>query len=228
MIGFDLFEGFVCIDVVGQVVLGVVLLWECKMLQMWIFKFCYDVKWSNGQLVMVVDFVYLWQCFVDLKMGLKYMIFVEFIKNLKDIIVGKVVLLMFGVCVVDLYMFEVMIDVFVVFFFELIVMVLFVLVNKDVVVKFGDVWMCLGNIVSNGVYQFVDWQLNNCIVVMKDVKYWNVLKVVINKVMYLLIESDEIVMCMYQVGQIDYSYLILLGIFQQVSKQFGVELCLGL
>ena len=46
----------------------------------------------------------------------------------------------------------------------------------------------------NGAYQLVDWQPNNRIVVTKDAKYWNAPKVVINKVTYLPIESDETAM----------------------------------
>ena len=97
---------------------------------------------------------------------------------------------------VDPYTLEVTTDVPVAFFPELTAMAPLVPVNKDVVAKFGDAWTRPGNIVSNGAYQLVDWQPNNRIVVTKDAKYWNAPKVVINKVTYLPIESDETAMRM--------------------------------
>ena len=99
---------------------------------------------------------------------------------------------------VDPYTLEVTTDVPVAFFPELTAMAPLVPVNKDVVAKFGDAWTRPGNIVSNGAYQLVDWQPNNRIVVTKDAKYWNAPKVVINKVTYLPIESDETAMRMYR------------------------------
>ncbi|AOJ19991.1 MULTISPECIES: peptide ABC transporter substrate-binding protein [Burkholderia cepacia complex] len=227
-IGLDLFEGLARIDAAGQVVPGVALSWERKTPQTWIFKLRHDAKWSNGQPVTAADFVYSWQRLVDPKTGSKYTILVEFIKNSKDIIAGKAAPTTLGVRAVDPYTLEVTTDVPVAFFPELTAMAPLVPVNKDVVTKFGDAWTRPGNLVSNGAYQLVDWQPNNRIVATKDAKYWNASKVVINKVTYLPIESDETAMRMYQAGQIDYSYSIPSGIFQQVSKQFGAELRPGL
>ncbi|WP_175778726.1 peptide ABC transporter substrate-binding protein [Burkholderia anthina] len=227
-IGLDLFEGLARIDAAGQVVPGVAQSWERKTPQTWVFKLRHDAKWSNGQPVTAADFVYSWERLVDPKTGSKYTILVEFVKNSKDIIAGKAAPTTLGVRAIDPYTLEVTTDVPVAFFPELTAMAPLAPVNKDTVTKFGDAWTRPGNIVSNGAYQLVDWQPNNHIVIAKDAKYWNAPKVVINKVTYLPIESDETAMRMYQAGQIDYSYSIPSGIFQQVSKQFGGELRPGL
>lgn len=227
-IGLDLFEGLARIDAAGQIVPGVAQSWERKTPETWIFKLRRDAKWSNGQPVTAADFVYSWQRLADPKTGSKYTILVEFVKNAKDIIAGKAAPSTLGVRAVDPYTVEVTTDAPVAFFPELTAMAPLAPVNKDVVAKFGDAWTRPQNMVSNGAYSLVDWQPNSRIVIAKDAKYWNAGKVVVNKVTYLPIESDETAMRMYQAGQIDYSYSIPSGIFQQVSKQFGGELRPGL
>ena len=199
-IGLDLFEGLARIDAAGQIVPGVAQSWERKTPETWVFKLRRDAKWSNGQPVTAADFVYAWQRLVDPKTGSKYTILVEFVKNSKQIIAGKAAPSTLGVRAVDPYTLEVSTDVPVAFFPELTAMAPLVPVNKDTVTKLGDAWTRPGNIVSNGAYQLVDWQPNNRIVITKDAKYWNAPKVVINKVTYLPIESDETAMRMYQAG----------------------------
>ncbi|ANJ86807.1 peptide ABC transporter substrate-binding protein [Pandoraea oxalativorans] len=223
-IGLDLFEGLTRIDADGQVVPGVAKSWERKTSLTWSFTLRHDAKWSNGEPVTAVDFVYAWQRLVDPRTGSKYTILVEFMKNAKDIIAGKAAPSTLGVRAIDAFTLEVTTDVPVAFFPELTAMAPLAPVNRNVIAKFGVSWTRPGNLISNGAYQLSDWQPNHRIVMTKSAKYWNAPHVVINKVTYLPIESDETAMRMYQAGQIDYSYSIPSGLFPQLSKQFGGEL----
>ncbi|PRE81467.1 peptide ABC transporter substrate-binding protein [Burkholderia gladioli] len=227
-IGLDLFEGLARIDADGKLVPGVAQSWEHPSPDTWLFKLRHDAKWSNGQPVTAADFVYAWQRVVDPKTGSKYTILVEFIKNAKAVIAGKQPPSALAVRAVDPYTLEVKTENPVAFFPELTAMAPLVPVNKDDVTKFGDAWTRPQNIVSNGAYKLVDWQPNNRILATKNDKYWNTGKVVIKNVTYLPIESDDTAMRMYQSGQIDYTYSIPAGVFNQVSKQFGKELRPGL
>ncbi|WP_323119044.1 peptide ABC transporter substrate-binding protein [Burkholderia alba] len=227
-IGLDLFEGLARIGADGQVVPGVAQSWEHKAPDTWVFKLRHDAKWTNGQPVTAADFVYAWQRVVDPKTGSKYTILVEFIKNAKAIIAGKQPPSALAVRAVDPYTVEVTTEVPVSYFPELTAMVPLAPVNKDAVAKFGDAWTRPKNIVTNGAYSLVDWQPNNRILITKNDKYWNARNVVVKNVTYLPIESDETAMRMYQSGQIDYTYSIPAGVFNQVNKQFGPELRQGL
>ncbi|WDD91167.1 peptide ABC transporter substrate-binding protein [Burkholderia sp. FERM BP-3421] len=227
-VSLDLFEGLTRIAADGSVVPGVAQSWERKTPETWVFKLRRDAKWSNGQPVTAADFVYAWQRVADPKTGSKYTILIEFVKNATDIIAGKQPVSNLGVRAVDPYTLEVTTTVPVAYFPELTAMVTLVPINKDVVTRLGDAWTRPKNMVSNGPYTLVDWQPNNRIVAAKSDKYWNARNVVIRKVTYLPIESDDTAMRMYQSGQIDYTYSIPAGVIKQVSTQFGKELRQGL
>ena len=226
-IGLDLFEGLTRISASGAVVPGVAESWTRTAPDTWVFKLRHDAKWSNGQPVTAADFVYAWQRVLDPKTGSKYTILLEFVKGAKTILAGKAPLTSLAARAVDPYTLEVKTEVPAAFFTELTAMPAMAPVNKATVDKFGDSWTRPGNLVSNGPYTLTDWEPNNRIVLVKDNSYWNAQHVVITKVTYMPVESDETAMRMYQSGQIDYTYSIPSGIYTQVSKQFGKELQTG-
>jgi oligopeptide transport system substrate-binding protein len=226
-IGLDLFEGLTRISASGAVVPGVAESWTRTAPDTWVFKLRHDAKWSNGQPVTAADFSYSWQRVLDPKTGSKYTILLEFVKGAKAILAGKAPLTSLAARAVDPYTLEVKTEVPTAFFTELTAMPAMAPVNKATVDKFGDSWTRPGNMVSNGPYALNDWEPNNRIVLVKDNNYWNAQHVVITKVTYMPVESDETAMRMYQSGQIDYTYSIPSGIYAQVSKQFGKELQTG-
>ncbi len=220
-IGLDLFEGLTRIDAAGQVVPGVAQSWTRTAPDTWVFKLRHDARWSDGQPVTAADFVYAWQRVVDPKTGSKYTVLVA-------VIAGKAPLASLGVRAVDAYTLEVKNEVPAAYFPELAAMATMAPVDRAVIAKFGDAWTRPGNFVSNGAYALADWQPNNRLVMVKNDKYWNAPKVVISKVTYLPIESDETAMRMYEAGQFDYTYSIPSGLYAQIDKQFGHELRNGL
>lgn len=68
-----LYEGFVCIDVDGKEVLGVVKDWIIFEDGLkYVFNLNLDVKWSNGDVIIVEDFVCFWECVLKLEMVFLY------------------------------------------------------------------------------------------------------------------------------------------------------------
>ncbi|WP_153101891.1 peptide ABC transporter substrate-binding protein [Paraburkholderia hayleyella] len=227
-IGLDLFEGLTRLDAAGHVVPGVALSWTRTAPDTWIFKLRRDARWSNGQNVTAADFVYAWQRVVDPATRSKYTVLVEFVKHGKDIIAGKASPERLAVRALDPYTLEVTTAVPASFFPQLTAMATMAPVNRAVVTKSGSMWTRPGNCVSNGAYTLTDWQPGNRLVAVKNDKYWNASKVVVTKVTYLPVESDETAMRMYQAGQFDYTYTIPSGIYAQAQKTFGNELKTGL
>ncbi len=226
-IGLDLFEGLTRIDAAGQVVPGVALSWERKSPVKWLFKLRHDAKWSNGQPVTAADFVYAWRRVVDPKTSSKYTVLVEFVKNAKAIIAGKAPLSSLGVRAADPYTLEVETEVAAAFFPELTAMPTMAPVPQNTVMKTRN-WTRPQTMVSNGAYRLADWQPNNRIVLLKNDQYWNARQLIVTKVTYLPVESDETALRMYQAGQIDYTYSIPSGLFAQLNHQFGADLRRGL
>ncbi|WP_425470830.1 peptide ABC transporter substrate-binding protein [Trinickia fusca] len=227
-IGLDLFEGLTRIDATGRIVPGVAQSWTRTAPDTWVFKLRGDSKWSNGQPVTAADFVYAWQRVVDPKTGSKYTVLVEFVKNGKAIVAGKLPPSSLGVRAIDARTLEVKTEVAAAFFPELAAMATMAPVNKDAVVKGGDEWTRPHKLVSNGAFTLADWQPNNHVVLVKNGDYWNARSVAISRVTYIPIEDDETAMRMYQAGQFDYTYQIPSGIYNLVARQFGGELRTGL
>ncbi|WP_322044927.1 peptide ABC transporter substrate-binding protein [Paraburkholderia sp. J67] len=226
-IGLDLFEGLTRIDAQGAVVPGVASAWTRTAPDTWQFHLRHDAKWSDGHPVTAGDFVYAWQRVVDPKTGSQYTILVEFVKNARAVIAGKMPPSALAVRAIDPYTLEVKTEEPVAFFPEVAAMSTLVPVDRATIAKFGDAWTRPGNLVSNGAYQLADWQPNNRLVVTKDPHYWNAAQVPVTKVTWMPVESDETAMRMYQAGQFDLTYSIPSGLFGQISHQFAPDLKAG-
>jgi oligopeptide transport system substrate-binding protein len=226
-IGLDLFEGLTRIDATGRIVPGVAQSWARSGADTWVFKLRHDARWSNGEPVTAADFVYAWQRVVDPKTGSKYTVLVEFVKNAKAIVTGKLPPSSLGVHARDPYTLEVQTEAPAAFFPELAAMATMAPVNRAAVEKGGATWTRPRALVSNGAYMLVDWQPNNHIVMVRNDKYWNAPHVAIQKVTYVPIEDDDTAMHMFQAGQFDYTYSIPSGGFSQVASRFGGELRAG-
>ena len=147
-VGLDLFEGLTRIDASGAVVPGVAQSWTRTGPDTWVFKLRHDAKWSNGQPVTAADFIYAWQRVVDPKTGSKYTILVEFVKNAKAVIAGKMPPSSLAVRAADPYTLEVTTEVPAAFFPELTAMATMAPVDRATVTKFGDAWTRPGNLRS--------------------------------------------------------------------------------
>jgi oligopeptide transport system substrate-binding protein len=227
-IGLDLFEGLTRIDAAGHIAPGVAQTWTRTAPDTWVFKLRHDARWSNGQPVTAEDFVYAWRRVVDPKTGSKYTILVEFVKNAKAIVEGKMPTSSLGIRAIDPYTLEVRTAAPAAFFPELTAMATMAPVPRSAVEKGGDTWTRPRQLVSNGAYALADWRPNDRLVAVKNDKYWNAHHVAISKVTYLPVEDDQTAMRMYQAGQLDYTYRIPSGIHGLVAQQFGGELRTGL
>lgn len=226
-IGLDLFEGLTRIDAAGGIVPGVASSWTHPAPDTWRFNLRRDAKWSDGHPVTAADFVYAWQRVVTPKTASQYTILVEFVKNARAVIAGKMPASALAVRAVDPYTLEVKTEEPVAFFPEVAAMATMVPVDRATIEKYGDAWTRPGNMVSNGAFALADWQPNNHLVVTKNPHYWNAPQVEISKVTWVPVEDNETAMRMYQAGQFDLTYSIPSGLYGQVSHQFGPQLKTG-
>ena len=92
---------------------------------------------------------------------------------------------------VDDHTFEVQLEKAVPYFVSMLSHTTTYPVPKKVIEKFGDKWTQPGNMVSNGAYVLKDWVVNERVDVERNPNYWNNGKTVINKVIYLPIQSTS-------------------------------------
>lgn len=104
----------------------------------YIIKFCEDVKWLNGDFVIVNDYVYLWCCVVDFNIVVIYFYLFDVIKNGGDIVVGKKKFEELGIKVVDDYILEVILFKLIVYINLLFVFLIFFLFNEKFVMEKGE------------------------------------------------------------------------------------------
>lgn len=223
-IASDLFEGLTRNGADGSILPGVAESWKQTDPHTWVFKLRKDAKFSDGSPVTADDFVYSWQRTVDPKTGSKYTILHEFIANAKDIVAGKKAPKELGVKATDKYTLEVKTTDVVPFFSGLVAMGNMAPLKKEALDKNGKDWVKPGKMVSNGAYMLAEWVPNNRVVLVKNPNYWNAKTVVITKVTYNPVESDDTALKMYKSGEMDWTDEIPTGIYASLKQQFGGEL----
>jgi oligopeptide transport system substrate-binding protein len=224
LLGLDLYEGLTRLDAAGSVVPGVAISWQRTATDTWVFTLRRDAKWSDGHPVTAADFVYAWQRVSDPKTASPYTVAVEFLKNAKAVIAGKLPPSALGVRALDPYRLEVKTEGPVPFLPELLPNSSMAPVDRATIAKYGANWTRPGNLTGNGPYVLVDWQPNNRIVLTKNPHYWNAAHVAISKVTWMPIDNDETAMRMFSAGQFDMTYTVPSGQYASLSKQFAREL----
>lgn len=199
----------------------------------YIFILCEDVKWLDGILVIVGDFVYVWQCVVDLVIVLLYVWYIELmlIENGLDVVVGEVDLIIFGILVFDDYIVVVQLIQLLLYFSQMVIYVIMFFVLCWVIEEYGLEWICFENIVINGVYILIEYVLQECMVCLKLDIYWDVENVIIEQIVLLVINDEFQVLIVWELGVVD-QVLMLIGQYLELKVEYLDEvivfLCLCL
>ena len=90
---------------------------------------------------------------------------------------------------------------------------------QKVVEKYGDKWTRPENIVTNGAYILTKWVPNEYVEVVRNDKYWNDNKTIINKVTYLGLSSQSAELTRFQSGEIDMTNRVQLEYYQKLMKE---------
>ncbi|MGL5556687.1 MAG: ABC transporter substrate-binding protein, partial [Aeromonas veronii] len=222
----DLFEGLVASGPKGEILPAVAESWETKDNKHYVFHLRKDAKWSNGDPVTAHDFVFAFQRAVDPKTASPYSWYLEIptIANASEIIAGKKPADTLGVKATDDYTFEVQLEKAIPYFVSMLSHTTTYPVPKKVIEKFGDKWTQPENMVSNGAYTLKNWVVNERVEVERNKHYWNDGKTVINKVVYLPIQSTNADLSRYLAGEVDITYQMPIERFKQMKKEKPDEL----
>lgn len=139
----------------------------------YIFYLRSGLQWFDGQFLTVEDFVFGWQRAVDSKTVSFFVGYLvqAYINNVVVIVAGKVDVISLGVKATDDRIFEVTFEQSVFWFTTMFVWSTLFSVFYYVIVKYGDSWSKLENMVYNGVFVFDQWVVNEKIIVRKNLKY---------------------------------------------------------
>ncbi|MDW6001418.1 ABC transporter substrate-binding protein [Vibrio mangrovi] len=218
----DLFEGLVNEDGYGEIIPGVAEKWETKDNKTFIFHLRKTAKWSNGEPVTAVDFVYGWQRLVDPATASPYAEYLELgnVTNAADIVAGKKDKSTLGVKAIDAQTLEVHLDKPTPYFVKMLVHQSTFPAPRAVIEKWGSKWTRPEHFVGNGAYVPENWVVNERLVLKRNPLYWNDVQTIINKVTYLPIESQNAEMNRFLAGEMDFTYEMPVEHFKQLQKEY--------
>lgn len=204
----DLFEGLTSSGPNGEVVPGMATSWESKEgNRQWVFHLRNNAKWTDGTPVTAHDFVYAWQRAVDPALASNYAYFLEIasIVNATEIINGKMPPSELGVKAVDDYTFEVNLSAPIPYLAIMTSHYTMFPAPRQAIEKHGNNWTKPGNIISNGAYQLVEWNVGEKMTAKRNTNYWDNEHTIIDEVVYLPIEDETAELQRYEAGELNFT-----------------------
>jgi ABC-type oligopeptide transport system, periplasmic component len=215
----DLFEGLVNQDDKGNIIPGVATRWQSNDNKIWTFTLRKDAKWSDGTPVTAEDFVYSWQRLVDPKTTSPFAWFAALagMNNAQAIIDGKAKPETLGVTAVDAHTLRIQLDKPLPWFVNLTANFSLYPVQKANVE--GDKnWTRPGKLIGNGAYILQDRVVNEKLVAVPNVHYWDNAKTVIKKVTFLPINQESSATKRYLAGDIDITESFPKNLYKKLLK----------
>lgn len=216
----DLFEGLVNQDEKGNIVPGVATHWQSNDNKIWTFSLRNDAKWSDGTPVTAQDFVYSWQRLVDPKTTSPFAWFAALagITNAQAIIDGKARPDTLGVTAVDAHTLRIQLDKPLPWFVNLTANFSLYPVQKANVESDKN-WTRPGKLIGNGAYVLADRVVNEKLVAVPNVHYWDNARTVIQKVTFLPINQESSATKRYLAGDIDITESFPKNLYKKLLKE---------
>ena len=174
-----------------------------------------DAKWSNGDPVTAVDFVWSWKRVLTPSLGSQYTDMLYYVEGAKDFYNGIIDDFdNVGVKAINETTLEVVLENPTPFFLGLLSHYSTWPVHKGTVLAHGKIddrngeWTRPGNFVCNGPMQLKTWELNNKIVVEKNPHYWDAETVKLNEIYYYPVTNIMTEDRMFRAGQIHSTYTV--------------------
>ena len=220
----DLFEGLVNQNEKGELVPGVATKWQSNDNRIWTFTLRNDAKWSDGTPVTAQDFVYSWQRLVDPQTTSPFAWFAALagISNAQNIIDGKATPDKLGVTAVDAHTLRVQLDQPLPWFANLTASFAFYPVQKANVAQ-GAEWTKPGKLIGNGAYVLKDRVVNEKLVAVPNVHYWDNVHTVIQQVTFVPINQESAATKRYLADDIDITESFPKNLYQKLMKDIPGE-----
>jgi len=174
-----------------------------------------EARWSNGDLMTAQDYVWSWQRALSPAMGNQYAYMLYPVENAEAFATGKLQdFAEVGVKALDAHTLQVRLNAPTPYFIQLMDHDSTFAVHRPTIEKYGVAtarftpWTRVENIVGNGAFRLVDWQLNRRIVVEKSDTYWDQGRVQLNGIVFYPTENISSEERMFRVGQLHYTQTV--------------------
>lgn len=172
----------------------------------WTFKIRDDAKWSDGQDLTAEDFLYTFQRLVDPDVAAPYAQDMgSFILNGLAITEGEMEVSELGVKAIDAKTFEVTMQNFVPYFDQVMAFPAFYPVRKDIIEANGEKWATSPEtLIGTGAYKLESWTPDEEMVMVPNENYYEVDKLVAQKLVFKLISDPNAKLAAVRNGEIDW------------------------
>ncbi len=221
----DLFTGLVTEDVEGGLLPGAAESWTVSPDgKVYTFKLRKDDVWSDGSPVTAGDFVFAWRRVVDPKTGSEYASMAFPVLNAEQINGGKAKPEDMGVKAIDDTTLEVTLKGPTPYFLEMLTHQAMYPVSKANVEKFGDDFVKVGNLVSNGAFTLAENVPNDHIRIVKNPKFFDAANVKLDAVNYIPTEDRAAGIKRYEAGEVDSMNDMPTEQLADLKKKFGDQI----
>ena len=161
-----------------------------------------DARWSNGDPVTAQDFVYSYQRLVDPESAAFYVQSVGDIVNAAAIIAGELPPSALGVEAIDVYHLKITLTHPVPYFLVLLSHPSTFPVHSGSIEKHGDLHARPGNLISNGAYKLVAWEVGSYIESERNEYYWDNENTSIDRVRHYVTTEPMVELNRYRAGEL--------------------------
>ena len=195
----------------------------------WTFQLRGDSRWSDGTPVTAEDVVYGWQRAVDPEVGSSYAYYIETagVKNAGPIIRGDLAPDKLGVLASSEFTFEVTLEDPVSYLPDMTVHYTMFPAPRHVVERYGSDWTKPGNMVSNGAYQLDLWNIGEKLEVSRNPHYREDQGTIIDRVVYLPIESTTAELQRYESGELHLTSKVPISQIERMKRERPEELVMA-
>lgn len=201
----DVYEGLLKENPEGEVMPGMATDWEISEDgKTYTFHLRDDAKWSDGEPVTAEDFVFGWQHLLDPASASKYAYLLYPIKNAEAVNTGDKPLDALGAESLDGgKTLKVTLESPTPYFLQLLTHYTAYPQPQHIVKKYGDDWVKMDNIVTNGAFTPVEWVSQSRISVEKNPDYYAADEVSLDGVNYFNTEDRNAAISRFRAGGLD-------------------------
>lgn len=202
------FEGLLTKDINGKIVGGSSDKWEISEDKLkYTFHIREDAKWSDGKKLTADDFVYSYRRVVDPKTASPIAYLMYYIKNAKDINMGKKQIDTLGVTAIDENTLTIELENPTLYFEDILASGgCYVPVREDIINKYGDNWTWNPeSYIGNGAYKMTERKPDELIAFELNTNYWDYKNQVAKKINFVLIADEYISLNAVRTGDVDFS-----------------------
>lgn len=202
------FEGLLTKDINGKIVGGSSDKWEISEDKLkYTFHIREDAKWSDGKKLTADDFVYSYRRVVDPKTASPIAYLMYYIKNAKDINIGKKPIESLGVTAIDENTLTIELENPTLYFEDILASGgCYVPVREDIINKYGDDWTWNPeSYIGNGAYKMTERKPDELIAFELNTNYWDYKNQVAKKINFVLIADEYISLNAVRTGDVTFS-----------------------